>query len=83
MLILSTQVNLAVFAVFLTLEVTEILGAIANFNAGAAATPTGMVKVAGYIGIVTAIAAWYASAAAVSEGMGGKIQFPLGRPLIS
>jgi succinate-acetate transporter protein len=42
-----------------------------------------MVKVTGYIGIVTAIAAWYASAAALSEGMAGRIQFPLGKPLVS
>ena len=40
MLILSTQVNMAVFAVFLTLEITEIVLAIGNFNAGAAVLPT-------------------------------------------
>jgi succinate-acetate transporter protein len=82
LLILSTQVNVAVLVVFLTLELTEIVGAIAQFDAGSAATPTGMIKVAGYIGIVTAIAAWYASAAALSEGMAGRIQFPLGKPLV-
>jgi uncharacterized protein len=83
LLILSTQVNLAVFTVFLTLEATEIVGAIANFNAGAAATPTGMVKVAGYIGIVTALAAWYTSAAGIAEGMGGKLRLPVGKPLLA
>jgi succinate-acetate transporter protein len=83
LLIFSTQVNLAVFIVFLTLEITEIVGAIAQFDAGSNFAPTGMVKVTGYIGIVTAIAAWYASAAALSEGMAGKIQFPLGKPLVS
>jgi uncharacterized protein len=82
MLILSTQVNLAVFAVFLTLEITEIVGAIANFDAGSHLAPTGLVKTAGYIGIVTAIAAWYASAAGVSNGMGGKLRFPVGKPLL-
>src|SRR5580693_634138 len=38
MLIISTQVNAAVFAVFLTLEITEIILFIANFSLGAAAT---------------------------------------------
>jgi uncharacterized protein len=83
MLILSTQVNVAVFVVFLTLELTEIVGAIANFDAGSHASPTGLVKVAGYIGIVTAIAAWYASAAGVANGMASKLRFPVGKPLLS
>ncbi|HXL93658.1 MAG TPA: acetate uptake transporter [Streptosporangiaceae bacterium] len=84
MLIMSTQVSVAVFAVFLTLEITEIVGAIANFDAGAAANPTGMVKVAGYIGIVTAIAAWYASAAGVSRGIvGSAIRLPVGGKVYS
>jgi uncharacterized protein len=83
MLIFSTQVNKAVFAVFLTLELTEIVGAIANFDAGAHIAPTTMVKVAGYIGILTALCAWYASAAGVANGMGGKLRLPVGKPLLS
>jgi hypothetical protein len=83
LLIFSTQVNLAVFLVFLTLEATEIVGAIANFDAGSAATPTGAIKIAGYIGIVTALCAWYASAAGIGKGMGGRIQLPVGKPLIA
>jgi uncharacterized protein len=83
MLIMSTQVNVAVFTVFLTLELTEIVGAIANFDAGAHANPTGLVKVAGYIGIVTAVAAWYASAAGVANGMAGKLRLPVGKPLLA
>jgi uncharacterized protein len=83
MLIMSTQVNVAVFTVFLTLEITEIVGAIANFDAGSHANPTGLVEVAGYIGIVTAIAAWYASAAGVANGMGGKLRLPVGKPLLT
>jgi uncharacterized protein len=82
MLIMSTQVSVAVFTVFLTLELTEIVGAIANFDAGSHATPTGLVKVAGYIGIVTAISAWYASAAGVANGMGGRLKLPVGKPLL-
>jgi uncharacterized protein len=83
MLIMSTQVNKAVFAVFLTLEITEIVGAIANFEAGAHASPTGLVKAAGYIGILTAICAWYASAAGVANGMGSRLRLPVGTPLLS
>ena len=83
MLILSTQVNLAVFGVFLTLEVTEIILSIGNFNAGAALLPTGTIKVGGYVGLVTALVAWYASFALISRGMaGGKLKFPVGAPLI-
>jgi uncharacterized protein len=83
MLLMSAQVNLAVFTVFLTLEATEIVGAIANFEAGSNATPTGLIKAAGYIGIITAVAAWYASAAGVANGMGSKLRLPVGQPLLS
>ena len=83
MLILSTQVNLAVFMVFLTLELTEIILCIGNFNAGAAVLPTTTIKIGGYVGLVTALVAWYASAAGASNGMAGKLRFPVGRPLIS
>ena len=77
MLIMSTQVNLAVFGVFLTLELTEIVLFIGNF-----ASSSGVVKTGGYIGVLTAIVAWYTSAAGVSNGIGGKIRLPVGKPLI-
>jgi succinate-acetate transporter protein len=83
MLILSTQVNMAVFLVFLTLELTEIVGAIGNFTAGDATTNTGVVVLAGYIGMITALVAWYTSAAGVANGLAGRIRFPVGKPLIS
>jgi succinate-acetate transporter protein len=83
MLLLSSQVNMAVFAVFLTLELTEIILCIGNFNAGSAAT-TGIIQFGGYVGMVTALVAWYTSAAGVSNGIaGGKILLPVGKPLIS
>jgi uncharacterized protein len=82
MLVLSTQVNLAVFLVFLTLGVTEIILSIGNFNAGAALLPTGTIKFGGYVGLVTALAAWYASFALVSRGMTGKLKLPVGPALI-
>ena len=83
MLILSTQVNMAVFAVFLTLEITEIVLFIGNFNAGAALNPTGTIKFGGYVGLITALVAWYTSAAGVSNGLAAaRSVFPVGRPLI-
>jgi succinate-acetate transporter protein len=78
MLIMATQVNMAVFLVFLTLELTEIILFIGNF-----AGSTGTVKLGGYVGVVTALVAWYASAAGVSNGIAGKLRFPVGRPLVS
>src|ERR1700722_15819697 len=58
MLIISTQVNAAVFGVFLTLELTEIFLFIGNFATKTPILPpnTGnLVQVGGYLGIVTAI----------------------------
>ena len=77
MLIWSTQVNAAVFAVFLTLELTEIILFIGNFSGS-----SGTVKFGGYVGIVTAACAWYTSAAGVANGMGGRFTVPVGRPLL-
>ena len=83
MLILSAQVNMAVFGVFLTLEITEIILCIGNFNAGAALNPTTTIKIGGYVGLLTALVAWYASAAGVSNGIAVRLRFPAGRPLLS
>ena len=78
LLILSTQVNMAVFLVFLTLEATEIILFIGLFGGS-----TGTVKFGGYVGLVTALVAFYTSAAGISNGLAGKLRFPVGRPLIS
>jgi hypothetical protein len=78
MLILSSQVNMAVFAVFLFLEITEILLFVGNFTVN-----TGTIKAGGYVGIVTALVAWYTSAAGVSNGIGGRVRLPVGRPLLA
>ena len=69
--------NLAVFAVFLTLELTEIFLVIGNFTSS-----PGWTQLGGYIGIVTALVAWYTSAAGVANGLNGKLRFPVGRPLV-
>jgi succinate-acetate transporter protein len=83
MLVWSTQVNVAVFAVFLTLELTEIFVSLGKFNLQGAATGNGLLQVGGIIGIVTAAAAWYASAAGVTNGLPGRLRLPVGKPLIS
>ena len=77
MLILSTQINMAVLAVFLTLELTEILLVIGNF-----ASSPGWTQFGGYVGIITALCAWYASAAGVANGLNGKLRIPVGKPLM-
>ncbi|HEY9244511.1 MAG TPA: acetate uptake transporter [Streptosporangiaceae bacterium] len=78
MLLWSTQVNMAVFGVFLTLELTEIILFIGNF-----AGSSGTVKFGGYVGVLTALVAWYTSAAGVANGMGGRVSLPVGRALLA
>jgi len=78
MLIMSSQLNTAVFLVFLTLELTEIILFIGGFSNSA-----GVSQFGGYVGVLTALIAWYTSAAGVSNGLAGKIRFPVGKPLIS
>jgi uncharacterized protein len=78
MLIFSTQLNTAVFLVFLTLELTEIFLFIGSFAAN-----TTIGKVGGYIGIITALVAWYTSAAGVINGMKGRVVLPVGKPLLN
>jgi succinate-acetate transporter protein len=83
MLILSAQANMAVFGVFLTLGITEIILAIGNFDLAGQASTSGIIQFGGYVGLVTALVAWYTSAAGVSNGIaGGKLRFPVGPPLI-
>ncbi len=83
LMILSTQVNVAIFAVFLFLAITFVILAIGNFDAGSALLPTGLIKFGGYVGLLTALIAFYASAAGIAASMGGRIQLPVGKPLIS
>ncbi len=81
MMLWSTRVSMAVFLVFLTLEITEILLVIGNLNKDVAGS--GVIALGGYMGIVTAAVAWYASAAAVVNGMAGHMVLPTGAPLWS
>lgn len=79
MLILSARTNLATFGVFLTLEITEILLAWGNFNGEAAGS--GLVSIGGWVGILTAIVAWYTSFAIIANSQRGKPVLPVGGPL--
>jgi len=77
MLLWSMFVTWAVFAVFLTLEVTEILLVIGNFSHSGAT----VIKAAGIVGVVTAAVAWYTSAAGVINGIAGRHVLFVGKPL--
>ena len=87
LLIISTQINMAVFLVFLTLELTEIFLFIGNFATKTAALPpfaahnTAIIEIGGIIGVITALVAWYTSAAGVLNGMKGRVVLPVGKPL--
>ena len=77
MLLWSSAVNLAVFTVFLTLEATELILVIANFS-----NSTTGAHIGGYLGVLTAAAAWYTSAAGVINGMRGRPVLFVGQPLV-
>ncbi len=77
MLIGATRVNTAVFMVFLTLEITEILLVIGFFNISHGGT-TWWLHVGGWCGVVTAAVAWYTSAAGVINGMSSTPVLPVG-----
>jgi len=72
----ATQVNQAVLAVFVTLEATEIILFIGQF-----AESENTIKIGGYIGVLTAICAWYASAAGLINGMMGRTFLGVGHPM--
>ena len=76
MLVWSLFVNKAVFGVFLTLEVTEILYFIGQFT-----STENVIIASGAAGILTAAVAWYTSAAGVINGMAGRHVLFVGRPL--
>jgi succinate-acetate transporter protein len=76
MMLWSTQVNQAVLAVFVTLEATEIILFIGQFS-----TSENTIKIGGYVGVLTALCAWYASAAGVINGMMGRTFLGVGRPM--
>jgi uncharacterized protein len=80
MMLWSLRVNIAVFAVFLTLEITEIVLTIGFFRVAHGASPW-ILHAGGWVGILTAATAWYASAAGVVNGMSPRPVLPVGGPL--
>jgi len=83
MLIASTRVNTAVFMVFLTLEITEILLVIGFFRAAHDPNSLWVLHAGGWAGVITAGVAWYTSAAGVWNGVAGRVMLPVGRPLVT
>lgn len=86
LLIISSQLNTAVFLVFLTLELTELFLLIGNFTTSGPALPpdptgSAWIEIGGYIGILTALVAWYTSAAGVLNGIKGRAVLPVGKPV--
>jgi len=78
MLIASTRLNAALFGVFLTLQATEVLLFIGEFSGSEA-----IGKIGGYVGVLTALVAWYTSFAVVMNTVSGRSVVPVGRPLVS
>ncbi|HLV73530.1 hypothetical protein FHX41_0095 [Actinomadura hallensis] len=72
----STQVNQAVLAVFVTFEATLIILFIGNLT-----TTETTVRIGGYIGVLTALCAWYTSAATLLNAMLGRPALQLGEPV--
>jgi succinate-acetate transporter protein len=86
MLVISTQLNMAVFGVFLTLGLTELFLVIGNFTTNVPALPpdptsSTWIVIGGWLGVATAAVAWYTSAAGVMNGHKGRVVFPVGKPL--
>ena len=77
MLLHSMRVSTAVFLVFLTLEITEIVLVIGFFNLSHGGSEWWL-HAGGWCGIVTAAVAWYTSAAGVVNGMVPGVVMPVG-----
>ena len=75
MFIASLRTTAAVAAVFVLLAITFFVLGIGN-----AGGSTGTIKLGGYVGLVTAVVAWYASFAVVTNSTFGRVVLPV-RPL--
>ncbi len=72
MLVASLRTTVAVMVVFLLLAITFFL-----LGAGNARGSENLIKAGGYFGLATAIAAWYASFAAVTNSTFGRVVLPV------
>ena len=75
MIVASLRTTMAIAAVFVLLAITFIVLGIGN-----AGQHSGIIKAGGWIGLATAVAAWYASFAEVTNATYGRTVFPV-RPL--
>src|SRR6478736_3265662 len=73
MSVAATRVSMAVLVVFVLLTLTFLILAWGEF-----ATSTGITKTGGYVGLLTALAAWYASFAGVTAFTHGRQGAPVG-----
>jgi hypothetical protein len=78
MFVASLRTTGAIALVFLLLAATFIILGIGNSAlAGTHNVTNGTVKFGGYVGLATAIAAWYASFAAVINSTFGRVLLPV------
>lgn len=78
MFIASLRTTGAVALVFLLLAITFIILGIGNSSlAGTVSATNGTIKLGGWVGIVTALAAWYASFAGVLNSTFGRVVAPV------
>jgi len=70
----TTRVTLAMFALFTVTLITLSIGAFTGLG--------GISQAGGWVGLATALAAWYGSAAVVVNTSWGRTVFPLGGPLV-
>ena len=75
MFIASLRTTAAIALVFILLAVTFFL-----LGIGEAGGSTSLAKAGGWLGLVTAVAAWYASFAAVTNSTFGRVVMPV-KPL--
>ncbi|WP_037862229.1 acetate uptake transporter [Streptomyces sp. NRRL S-340] len=76
MAVAALRVSLAVLAVLVLLTLTYVFLAVGAFQGGA--PPRVMTQVGGWLGIVTGLTAWYASAAAVINATHRRTLLPTG-----
>ncbi len=78
MFVASLRTTAAVAGVFLLLAITFIILGIGNSAlAGTAKATNGTIKLGGWVGLATAIVAWYASMAAVVNSTFGRVLMPV------
>lgn len=80
----AMRLNGALSIVFILLLITFALLALGEWTTKATATgPVGWTKLGGWIGILTAIAAWYTAMAGILESVsGGTVMLPTFRPVL-